>query len=134
MGPMAPVETAAPCARLTETIEVLNTAGKPEKAPAKRPNPLELIQLLITMQAIQERPRRKWIKGFTRFLPFGVGGSDQQRQMPITTHRTITQIEKSQMGTPLSFVNVSSEVTIKAAMNQATIERRRVIQVTAVLL
>ena len=134
MGPMAPVETAAPWARLTDTIEVLNTAGKPEKAPAKRPNPLELIQLLMTMQAMQESPRRKWMRGFTRFLPFGVGGSDQHRQMPITTHSTITQIEKSQIGTPRSFVKVSIEVTRNAAMNHATMDNRSVIHVTAVLL
>ena len=131
---MAPVETAAPWAKLTETIDVLKTAGKPEKAPAKRPNPLELIQLLMMMQAMQERPRRKWIRGFTRFFPFGVGGSDQQRQAPTTTHTTMTQIEKSQIGTPFPLVKVSIDVTRKAATNQATMDKRSVIQVTAVLL
>ena len=74
------------------------------------------------------------MRGFTRFLPFGVGGSDQHRQMPITTHSTITQIEKSQIGTPRSFVKVSIEVTRNAAMNHATMDNRSVIHVTAVLL
>ena len=57
IGPTAPVDTEAPCAKLTDTIEVLKMAGKPEKAPANRPRPLELRMEVQQIQRKAARPR-----------------------------------------------------------------------------
>lgn len=97
IGPTAPVDTDAPCVKLTETIDVLKMAGKPEKAPANNPRPLELNQLLIKMQNMAARPRRQWMYHSTLLVPFGVGGRDQHSIAPTTAHTTMIISEKSQM-------------------------------------
>lgn len=134
MGPTAPVDTDAPCSKLTETIDVLKIAGKPEKAPANKPRPLELSQLLTKIQNMAAKPRRRWMYHFTLFVPFGVGGRLQHSMNPTTMQMSIMTSENSQIWTPMPLTTVSSQVTKKAARNQITREISRVINVTAVLL
>ena len=134
MGPTAPVATEAPCARLTDTIDVLKIAGNPEKAPANTPKPLELSQLLTKIQHIHAKPRSKCVAALTLFFPLGVGGSDQQRMTPTKTQINMMHIEYIQSGSPNWLVYDSSQVTIKAAINHATNDINKVNQVTATLL
>lgn len=134
MGPTAPVATEAPCARLTDTIDVLKIAGNPEKAPANIPKPLELSQLLTKMQHMHARPRIKCVATLTLFFPLGVGGRDQQRMIPTNTQINMMHIEYTQSGIPNWLVYDSNQVTIKAATNHATNDTNKVSQVTATLL
>ena len=107
-------------------MEVLKIAGKPENAPANKPKPLELIQLLMKIQKHAARPRKMCIYHLTWFFPFGVGGRDQHRMKPNTTQINIMVREKVKMGTERDAVHSSNQVMNTAATNQAIKEMKRV--------
>ena len=134
IGPTAPVETEAPCARLTETMEVLKMAGNPEKAPAKSPRPLELNQLVTQIHRAAVRPRSRCVYHSTLWCPLGVGARDQHSMKPTTTQISMMMMEKVQIFMPILAAISSSQETKTAAINQAIIDTTRVRNVTFVLL